>query len=185
MKPFPKLAFALVVMLQLLAFGGMIARQEYLLRTGTIVRLKCEPVDPRSFLSGDYVRLNYTISNFSEEEFQRLNPNQETFRKHDTIYVALTAPSTQPYWGAAEVSHDRNRLRARYSVVIRGEIQENWQTRIRYGVEQYFVPQFAGKPIENSIRDDTVEVTVDLAVSASGDSALKRLLIANAEVKFY
>ena len=38
------------------------ARQEFLLRRGTVVLLESAPVDPRDLLRGDYVILSYKIS---------------------------------------------------------------------------------------------------------------------------
>ena len=181
MKPFPKIAFALVVVFQFLALGGMIANREYLLRTGQVVLLKCQPIDPRSLLSGDYVRLNYTISNFSEERFRTLNRDNETFQQQDTIYVALEKPANSPFWDAVAVSHDLKKLKATYPVVIRGVFVSTWSYQVRYGVEQYFVPQFEGLQIEQEIRNASVEV----AVSGSGESAIKRLFLNDQEVKFY
>ena len=181
MKPFPKIAFVLVVVFQLLALVGMIANREYLLRTGQVVLLKCQPIDPRSLLSGDYVRLNYTISTFREEQFRAVNRDNETFQQQDTIYVALEKPANSQFWDAVAVSHDLKKLKAAYPVVLRGVFLSTWSYQIRYGVEQYFVPQFEGLQIEQEIRNASVEV----AVSSSGESAIKRLFINEQEVKFY
>ena len=181
MKPFPKIAFVLVVVFQLLALGGMLANREYLLRTGQVVLLKCQPIDPRSLLSGDYVRLNYTISTFREDQFRLFNRDNETFQQQDTIYVALEKTANSPFWNAAAVSHDLKKLKATYPVVMRGVFLFTWSYQVRYGVEQYFVPQFEGLQIEREIRNTSVEV----AVSGSGESAIKRLFVNDQEVKFY
>lgn len=157
----------------------MIAQREYLLRTGTILRLQCEPIDPRSLLSGDYVRLNYTISRFSDEEFNRLNRDSEGFEDHDTIYVALEKNLKTDFWEAVAVSQKLKQLNATYPVVLRGEMR--WPYNICYGVEQYFVPQFEGLRIEREIKNASVEV----AISDSGISAIKRLFIGDQDVQFY
>ena len=59
MKSFSKIAFILIVVLQLASLGAMIAKRVHLLNTGKKILLKCEPIDPRSLFSGDYVILNY------------------------------------------------------------------------------------------------------------------------------
>lgn len=181
MKPFPKRGFVLVVIVQLLALGGMIAQREYLLRTGTPVLLQCQPIDPRSLFSGDYVRLNYTISNFSDDRFELLNLHQEYFQERDTVYVALERPANSQVWEAVAIGRDLNGLKLKYPVVIRGVVRQLHPYRIRYGVEQYFVPQFEGLPIEREIRNTTVEV----AISTSGESAIKRLFVNDQPVTFY
>ena len=179
MKSFSRKAFVIVVGLQLLLLGGMIAKRVYLLRTGKVVLLRCEPVDPRSLFSGDYVILDYQISRLDPDR-PDLNPNKEEFRRNSTIYVALRQESTGKFWQAAEVSHDLASLQARYPVVLRGVLRH--YNRVRYGVEQYFVPQFEGLAIEKEINSS--QVSVELAVAASGESALKRMFIAGQEVKF-
>lgn len=181
MTPFQKVAFIIVVLFQLLTLGGMIAKQENLLQTGDVVLLKCEPIDPRSLFSGDYVILNYTISTFSEEEFRRLNRYNEYFQKRETIYVALEKGQDSKYWNAVAVSHDLKKLKAQHPIVIRGVFLSSWQYRIRYGVEHYFVPQDEGHWIEQELSN----VSVEVAVSDSGDSGIKRLFIKDREVLFY
>jgi uncharacterized membrane-anchored protein len=182
MKPFPKIVFIVVVSCQFLVLGGMIAKQVHLLKTGDVVLLKCQPIDPRSLFSGDYVILSYTISRFSEEEFQQLNRYNEDFEPKDSIYVALQQGKESKFWNAAAISHDRKKFKAEYPVVIKGSIRARWQQyQIRYGVESYFVPQFEGRRIEREISNASVEV----AVSNSGESGIKRLFIGEEEVKFY
>ena len=61
--------------------------QERALASGTLVLLETRPVDPRDLLRGDYVILNYKISDvplalFSPAQTNGLPPGQ-------TVYVAL------------------------------------------------------------------------------------------------
>ena len=182
MKKFPTIAFIIVILCQFLVLGGMIAKRVHLLRSGEVVLLKCRPVDPRSLFSGDYVVLNYTISRFVEGHFKQLNRDGEEFTRNDTIYVALLKGLDGKYWDAVAISRDRKKLNTEYPVVIRGVIRSNWQPyQIRYGVENYFVPQFEGKQIEREISNISVEV----AVAKSGESGIKRLFIDDKEVAFY
>ncbi len=181
MTSFQKKGFILVVALQIGALSFMIHKRTELLETGKSVMLRCVPVDPRSLFSGDYVVLNYAISSFSSERFESLNRGGERFKKNDTIYVGLVNDEGSGFWDAAEVSHEREKLKERYKVVIRGEMTSLYRYRIKYGVEEYFVPQYEGKKIEKRIRD----VSVEVAVSGSGESGIKKLFISGKEVKFY
>jgi len=178
-----RIGFVVVVVAQLLVLGAMVAKRVYLLRTGTPVLLECVPVDPRSLFSGDYVRLNYRISRFTAEELQRLNPTGESFKPHETVYLALERPRGAKFHEAREISHDGDRLRQRFAVVIRGTAREGsaWTgLGVRYGVEEYFVPQHQGRRIEREMARTSVEV----AVSAAGESGIRRLFIDDQEVQF-
>jgi uncharacterized membrane-anchored protein len=182
-----RVAFVVIVALQLLALLGLIAARIHLLRSGQRVLLKCEPVDPRSILSGDYVRLNFVISSFSAEEVERLDVDRRGFLRNETVYVGLTRSASEKYHRAGAISRDAARLRRRFPVVLRGTVVDDlrpaWrqQLSLRYGVEEYFVPQYEGRRIERQMRDAAVEV----AVGASGESAIRRLFIGGQEVRFY
>ena len=55
----------LAVVIQTGVLVAMVAMKQWTLTTGTPVVLETKPVDPRSLFRGDYVRLNYAISNYS------------------------------------------------------------------------------------------------------------------------
>ena len=48
-------------------------------------------------------------------------------------------------------------------------------------MESYFVPQKEGKVIEESLNN----VSVEVSISESGESAISKLFIADKEMKFY
>jgi uncharacterized membrane-anchored protein len=188
-----KIAYLVLVALQIALLAAMIARRVHLLRTGRTVLLRCEPVDPRSLLSGDYVVLNFSISRFSRDEVKRLacaaDPGERCgevkLRHHDRIYVALDPTPGAPTAKAVAIARDPERLR-RYPVVLRGTVRESFNPawtpslQVRYGVEQYFVPQHEGRRIEGQLGKTWVEV----AVASSGESAIRRLFISGREVEF-
>uniref|UniRef100_UPI004049ECE3 GDYXXLXY domain-containing protein n=1 Tax=Flavobacterium sp. TaxID=239 RepID=UPI004049ECE3 len=51
------------LILLLFFFNKSIVEKEKILAEGTLVLLKLAPFDPRSLMQGDYMRLNYEISN--------------------------------------------------------------------------------------------------------------------------
>jgi uncharacterized membrane-anchored protein len=57
-------AWLLVV---LIAVNLSIAAKERLLAGGSIVYLELAPIDPRSLMQGDYVRLNYAVANAARQ----------------------------------------------------------------------------------------------------------------------
>jgi len=183
MASFQKKAFIVLVILQLVVLGAMIGQRKYLLKTGTVVRLKCQPVDPRSLFSGDYVILTYKISRLRQignKSWNDLNKRKLKFKKSDVIYAALKQEKDSPYWSVAEVAKNIDDLNKKYKVVLRGRVTSIYNMAIRYGVENYFVPQYEGLKIERIIRD----VSVDIAVNSSGVSAIKNLYIKGKAVIF-
>ena len=65
-----KILFLFLIMGQLGVLLFMIIKREVLLSDGRPVLLKCEPIDPRSILSGHYVILNLDIGYFDIKEIK-------------------------------------------------------------------------------------------------------------------
>jgi uncharacterized membrane-anchored protein len=163
----------------------MITKQELLLAHGAKVLLRCEPIDPRSLFSGDYVILNYEISRIGKDII--LNSDLKDIEKinhleRKDIYVALMQADDKHYRIAA-VSDSFDKLKLKFSTIIRGRVYyaDYDELRVRYGVESYFVPQREGRKIEDNMRN----VTVEVSVSGNGDSVISKLFIEGEEVKFY
>lgn len=177
-----KQLFILAVVVQLAVLGFMIGKREYLLTHGQTVKLQCEPVDPRSLFSGDYVILRYTISDFNTKKFTKLNIHDETITTGDTIYLSLVVDKDGISRRAREVSKNLENLDPDKGPIIRGKITSaGYRWRIKYGLESYFVPQGQGKPLEK-IMDD---ITVEAALSKQGEAAMRKLLIGGFPVTFY
>ncbi len=181
MTKYRKILFCVIVAAQLAVLGSMIFKQERLLAGGAKILLKCVPVDPRSLFSGDYVILRYEITNIDTGKLKV--KTKESFNGNETIYVGLEKDASASHYNAAEVSSDIKKLSGRYPAVIRGTVQYAYDSSltIRYGVEQYFVPQGKGHNIESDMKSTTVEVSVD----TKGNSAISRLFVNNTEVVFY
>lgn len=171
------LRHALVAGAMTLALAGMIADKQFTLATGRTVVLKVAPVDPRSLFRGDYVRLGYEIS--------RLNvgalPGDDTFARHGTAWVVL-APGT-PYWQAVSAHRERPREVPPQHVALRGRVR--WSAvagtaagphlRVRYGIEQLYVPEGEGRAIEDDVRER--EAAVRVAVDRFGRAGILALLL--------
>jgi len=177
-----KILFITVVLLQAIVLLSMIAKQEILLKTGTKIMLRCVPVDPRSLFSGDYVQLNYEISEIRALNNAALQKKIDSFNENDTIYVALEKKKGSGFHSIADFSRDHGELKKRFGVILKGTVDDNYYSlRIRYGLETYFVPQNEGKEIETSMAD----VSAEVSIADDGRSALSKLFIAGREVKFY
>lgn len=80
-------AVALLAGIAILAFVNFgVWQREQLLTDGRTVLLRLAPVDPRSLMQGDYMRLNFEIAN---EAFPRFGPSAVTADGH--VVVALDA----------------------------------------------------------------------------------------------
>jgi len=177
-----------VLAAMLLLCGGLLALVESragILRNGTEVRLKTVPVDPRDLFRGDYVVLAYPISTVDGVA----GSGERAFQRGETVYVTLS-PDTEGFARATGVARARPTVSGA-DVVMAGRVvatglcalNEAGQAdcaagakrlRIAYGLESYFVPEGEGRRIETTPR---ARIEVVAAVSASGEAAIKRLLI--------
>lgn len=135
-----------------LVLVGFIFVQERIVSTGTEVILETRPVDPRDLFRGEYVILRYEIENdklVSEE----ISNNDLT--DGNSIYVRLDVNDSQIAF-VAEVSKAKPDFSD--GLWIRGEIDGR---RVRFpDLEQYFVPEGAGTPIERLRSDVYVRVSI-------------------------
>lgn len=171
MKKYRIYVLVLVVVLQTAALAGMVAMKHRTLITGKPVLLETEPIDPRSLFRGDYVRLNYTISSLEYAEVE----GDDDFSRRDRIYVMLR--KGEKFWEPVSVHHEMP-AHGQDSVIIRGEVQ--WTggrdgINIRYGIENYFVPEGEGMALERPTEGE--EVTMLIAVDKKGASAIKAVLV--------
>lgn len=156
-----------------------------ILRSGTEIRLRTVPVDPRDLFRGDYVVLGYEISTLDPAKLG----GESGFRRGETVHVRL-APGPDGFARAVALSRSLPAGTAA-EPVITGRVvgvnscgtnesgawdcsQERRSLRIAYGLESYFVPQGSGRAIELTERR---RIEVVAAVSPSGEAAIKRLLI--------
>lgn len=176
---------ALAMLLLCGALGLMVESRARILRSGTEVRLRTAPVDPRDLFRGDYVVLNYDISTLDLGSL----PGDRDLREGETIHVRL-APGPDGYARVLGASRARPAANAG-EILIQAQVRtvgtclSNDEggfdcargrngVRVNYGLESYFVPQGEGLAIERTERS---RIEVVAAVDASGQAAIKRLLI--------
>jgi uncharacterized membrane-anchored protein len=188
-----KPAFAVIVLLQFSALGWTIYDRTRLLETGRPLYLQCEPIDPRSLLSGDYVTLNYSVSRFTGAQLLALMDAPAPLAVNERIYIAFVKKPGARFHTPIALGRDRDRLRSRSDLILRAEVAGAYfqnpagaiapddSLSLRFGAEQYFTPQREGAAIEREMANAYVE----LAVAPDGDSALRRLFVNNQEVRFY
>ena len=165
---------ALVAVMQALVLVYMVADRESLLASGRRITLDVRPVDPRSLFRGDYVTLSYDISRLSAAMFK---PMPVVSDRH---YVRLKHEAGA--WTAVAVSNALPAKVADDEIVLAGhvryvppDLEADSFVLMSYGIESFFVPEGAGKEIEQEIRPGRVKV--DLAVAGSGEAAIKALVV--------
>ena len=170
------LAAIVAALIQCGVLGYMIQSRALILRSGTEVVLKTEPVDPRDLLRGDYVTLSYEISSFSEAE--TAGGLSSDLDESALVYVALKK-GADGSWGKSRVSGapftdlktDEVLIRGRaYNSFTRGSTGALW---LKYGIERFYVPEGEGRPIEEGIGEKRIETVI--MVSPAGKAQIKAL----------
>lgn len=187
---------AIVLALQAAALAWMVADRFALIESPVRATFRAVPVDPMDLLRGEYVILGYAFS----EVGTRLADDglscgagpalPEGLTPGDTVYVRLqeTAPAD---WIATEVALApdgagagqvllRGRVTRISAIPIEGSGAVCRSASVRYGIESFFVPQGHGLVIEEAQRER--RVTVEVAVAASGEAAIRSLAIDGEQV---
>jgi uncharacterized membrane-anchored protein len=158
----------LVLALQTAWILGTTFVQERVLAGGKVVLLETRPVDPRDLLRGDYVILNYKISDVA------LSPPAPTngLPPGTTVYVALE-PRGQFH---EVVLASTNRITpGEGQVMLKGHSRAWWNSAARqtvhleYGLERYYVREGTGNP--------RGKITVQAAVPDSGQAQIKGVFL--------
>jgi uncharacterized membrane-anchored protein len=163
--------FVLVLGLQSAWLLGTVAVQEHALATGKVVLLETARVDPRDLLRGDYLILNYKISDVPTNLF---SPPVTKDLSHDTkIYVAL-APATNQFYIVVKASTNEF-VPATDEVLLKGKSAwARWNpptnsVHVEYGLERFYVAEGTGNP--------TGKLTARVVVPASGRGRVKEVFV--------
>jgi uncharacterized membrane-anchored protein len=161
--------FIFILALQTLWLLGTVAMQEYALAHGRIVLLETQRVDPRDLLRGDYLMLNYKISDVPTNLFSP--PVQKDLPYGTKVFVEL-APGTNQFYEVVRASTNEF-TPATNEVVLRGRSDERWgssnSVHVAYGIENYYVAENTGNP--------TGKLTVQAIVPASGHPKIREVFV--------
>ncbi len=172
-----KLAVILAIIFQLAALAWMALSREYVLQTGSLVKLQTAPIDPRDLFRGDFVRLRYAMSQVSGTLLAR-ELQGRVLKKGGVLYAALETSAT----GLVTVTSIHANPPADGSQFIKGRISNDWHPtsnqalQLKFGIEQYFVEQGKGLEIENrrGRRNDVqLPMIMQVALSDDGTAILK------------
>lgn len=173
----------IVLAIQTLLLFYMIANKQWTLAFGDPIVLETQPIDPRSLFRGDYVILNYTISRIELNQVAGDN----VFQTDDPVYVSLEKKGE--YWQAVAVHQSYPDVGPQQKV-IRGRVhyvngnryrrhrkllaEDIRSINIRYGIENYFVPEGEGRELERRVPER--EISIQVAVDSFGRAGIKAVL---------
>lgn len=162
-----KIAAGLVaaIAFQLVVLAGMVVNAALPLWTGTEIRVKTVPVDPRSPFRGNYARLAYEFGTLPEDALA----GEEDLRVGEVVYVGLERGEDGAYEFAGASLDPPSEgvfLRGRLTTVIS-------PYHVRFGIEAFFAPKERALELEKDLRNGG---TALLMVSGSGRAALKDVI---------
>ncbi len=156
------IGLGLAVALQLFVVLGMVGKAALPMWTGTEIRVKTVPRDPRSMFRGNYARLNYEIGSLPKEMLKI----ERRPRRGEVVYVSLKE-NGDGLFGIAGASLDK----PDEGVFLRGHIVKNYPPyQVEYGIEAFFAPKTKALKLEQDLRSGGVAL---LMVTDSGRVALK------------
>ncbi|GHS95838.1 hypothetical protein AGMMS50276_12940 [Synergistales bacterium] len=138
------LKFVAIALLPVIAILWPVAVNSFVLVFGEQVMLRTRPVDPRDFLRGDYVRLNYDISNISD-----ISDMSNTGERGDIVYVTLKKDGR----GVTEMS-GVSFTPPQSGLWIEGVL--GYGGAVDYGISVYYVPEGTGWELEEAIKYSSV-----------------------------
>lgn len=170
-----------VALLQVGFLGWIIGGRAAILRNGTEVLLKVEPVDPRDLLRGDYIYLSYEISRIPVSLVANIPPGK--LSSDDQPLVVRVRKGADGYWHPEIAWLDAApTLAATGEVDIVGRIRAGWDLRESaattlspdFGIERFYLPEGEGLAIQNDMRVRPFGMKV--AVAANGKTQIKALM---------
>jgi uncharacterized membrane-anchored protein len=129
--------------------------------------LETLPVDPRDFLRGDYVMLDYKIADVRPPAAWE-GEDLDYGRKGREVYVSLSLGSD----GIASVSSVSEKRPS--GLYLKGRVKEQWSGNFTcdYGLGVYYIPEGTGGTLEEAIKDKKVLADVRIL---RGRGVIKKL----------
>lgn len=178
MKPFKKRTglFVIAGVMALFQSGFLLAsiqQRADVLRNGTEIVLRTQPVDPRDLLRGDYVILGYDITRIALASVENA---PDTVSRNQPIHV-FVKPGSDGLATLSRASLDENATPNTDEIMLAGKAHLIGGTTllVDYGIERYYVPEGEGLAIEDAQREQRVDAVI--AVSESGTAQIKALRI--------
>lgn len=151
----------LIILFWTIITAGVIIYNENLIRNGKEILLKVVPYDPRDFLRGDYIILNYEISTVDE----KILPVRDYKRRK--VYVVLEQDSSGDYKIKELVFQ-----KPAEGIFLKGEL---YGRQISYnGINQYFIKEGTGKELEKKLAKGAY---ARISVNSNGTAVIKDIIM--------
>jgi uncharacterized membrane-anchored protein len=161
---------ASVLALQTAWILGTSYTRERTLAEGARVMLETRPVDPRDLIRGDFVILNYKISDLSLELFSP--PLQAPPLPGTVVHVALERRGE--FYEAASASTAKI-MTDPGKITLEGRVRPRWfnpndtMVHVEYGLERFYVREGTGNP--------RGKLTAQIAVAPSGKAQIRQVFV--------
>lgn len=133
--------------------------------TGQEVKVKTIPIDPRSLLRGQYVRLNYSFTQLPTKELI----SEHDLRNGEVVYVSLKNAGDHYEYLSASLEEPRQGVFLRGRIANRKYEEDREYFRIRYGIEALFLPKKDAINKETKLRDGGIAT---IMVASNGKARL-------------
>jgi uncharacterized membrane-anchored protein len=171
----------LLALAQVGFLSWIIAGRAAILRNGTEVVLKVEPVDPRDLLRGDFIYLSYDISRIPVKLIANIPAGQSA--SHDGPIVVRLKKDADGYWRAVAAWLDKapaaagaNEVDIVGYIAAGRDLSSDPDATVSpdYGIERFYLPEGEGLAIQNDMRVRPFAIKVALA--KDGTAQIKALL---------
>jgi uncharacterized membrane-anchored protein len=140
---------------------------------GKEIRLQTAPIDPRDLVYGDYVVLNYEISQIKATLWKGAG---KLPRQGDILYVVVRLDKRNAkgtFEAVAAYDHKPSINPGEVILIGRSGYTFDDMINVKYGLETYYVPQNTGKALEEQVGQFVAKVKV----ASSGRAILEKIEI--------
>ncbi len=192
------------VLVQVLILGFLLLSKYFLFANGTEIILRIYPIDPTDPLRGDYITFEYDISeiydynqgvvNEGDTVYIPINKTGKYWYARNEIILKEKPETGLFIKGVVEEVDKRGGFEepiplppppkeSREDMVVEvgpemdeelGYYVENL-VQIKYGIEEYFIPEGVGRDFDFSSKDISAKVVID----SNGEAMLKQVFIDN------
>lgn len=163
----------IIALFWLVVIGGFIGYKQYTITTGTEVLLRMRPVDPRDVFRGDYMTINYEISDLGGIP----RGNETALQAGETAFTTLSL-TAEKVATATQVARVRPPAGVLY---LRGTVNE-WK-QIVYGIESYFIPEKTGSDLSRKLWKDPAHTYVRVSVDKEGRGIVRGFVVNGVNVE--